>query len=98
MSVGWECQVLASDVLFCASLVHSVLQFDGKYGLSSTIAAAMLCMLQYYPGQFFQVMVVRVKVLTDFLGICSEEVLQAVAAGVDLFDSTYPSILQGNLT
>jgi queuine/archaeosine tRNA-ribosyltransferase len=38
-------------------------------------------------------MVVRVKVLTDFLGICSEEVLQAVAAGVDLFDSTYPSIL-----
>jgi queuine/archaeosine tRNA-ribosyltransferase len=27
------------------------------------------------------------------LGICSEEVLQAVTAGVDLFDSTYPSIL-----
>jgi hypothetical protein len=25
MSVGWECQVLASDVLFCASLVHGVL-------------------------------------------------------------------------
>jgi len=45
MSVAWECQVLASDVLFCASLVHSALQFDGKYGLNSTIAAAMLCML-----------------------------------------------------
>ncbi len=68
MSVGWECQVPASDVLFCASLVHSVLQFDGEYGLNFTVAAAMLGMLQYYPGQFFQVMVVRVKVLTGFSG------------------------------